>query len=485
MAKIIIAGLGPVESGSLSIDSLEILKGAKFLVLLTSQLPVVSSLNKEQIGFDTFERIGQELAESEDADEIISRELISLTKEHEEVVFGVPGHPLLGQSITTRLAEQTTKLGIALEIIPSLCSRDSALAGSATHFLRNVQVIDASEIAEHDVTPSLDLIVTGGLDQSIASDLKSQLLNFYRSSSPVLIVQNMEPENKAGLIYCLITQLDQCKELSNKTSLYLPASRFPVGATFFDLVRIMAKLRGPTGCPWDRQQTHDSLKRHLIEESYEVIETIDAGDSEHLMEELGDLLLQTIFHAQIASEQGDFDISDVLENIVTKLLRRHPHIFGDKQAETPEDVMVHWEEAKRKEGKAKILSGLPQSLPALLYALKLQKKAAHVGFDWEEKQDIAEKLLEEAEEFKEACLQGQDHQELEEEIGDVLFTIVNIARHYDIDPESALRKTSKKFKRRFEYIEEQAEMKKVLLADMPLDEKEKLWQEAKKQEKAF
>jgi tetrapyrrole methylase family protein/MazG family protein len=253
-------------------------------------------------------------------------------------------------------------------------------------------------------------------------------------------------------------------------------------AGFEDLVEIMMTLRGPNGCPWDREQTHASLKRHLIEEAYEVVEAIDGGDAKHLEEELGDLLLQIVFHAQIAAENGDFDISDVLEVIVNKLLGRHPHIFGDKEAETPEDVMVHWDEAKRKEGKSKILGGVPRSLPALLYAYKVQKKAARVGFDWEEKAHVMDKLLEEVEEFKEVCLEGQGQERSEEEIGDILFTIVNVARHNGVDPESALRKTIKKFQHRFEYVEQQAEIKQIPLTDMPLEEKEILWQEAKKME---
>ncbi len=253
-------------------------------------------------------------------------------------------------------------------------------------------------------------------------------------------------------------------------------------ASFEDLVEIMMTLRGPEGCPWDREQTHTSIKRHLIEECYEVIDAIDRGEPKYLAEELGDVLLQVVFHSEIARQEGDFDISDVLEGIVKKLLGRHPHIFGDEEAKTADEVIVHWEDAKLREGKAKVLEGIPRSLPALLRAYKLQKKAARVGFDWEAKEHVVDKLLEEIEELKQVFLKEQSRKGLEEEIGDVLFTIVNVARHVDIDPEAALRKTIKKFQHRFEYVERQAEAQQISLSRMSLEEKENLWQEAKKLE---
>ena len=279
----------------------------------------------------------------------------------------------------------------------------------------------------------------------------------------------------------VLAELDHHKKFDHLTSLFLPALDVSERTGFEGLLEIMAKLRGPSGCPWDREQTHASLKRHLIEETHEVIDAIDREDWEHLSEELGDLLLQIVFHAQIAEEEGEFTIDDVLSGITSKLIRRHPHIFGGEEAETPDDVIVHWERIKRDEGKTKLLSGIPQSLPALLHAYKIQKKAARVGFDWEARTDVLEKLDEEVEELKQACFTAdQDH--LEEEIGDVLFTVVNLARHFEIEPESALKRTLKKFKNRFEHIEEEAEKRGVHLSDMSLQEKETLWQKAKEQE---
>lgn len=247
----------------------------------------------------------------------------------------------------------------------------------------------------------------------------------------------------------------------------------------------MARLRGPQGCPWDKEQTHESLRRYLLEEAYETVDAIDNNDSEHLKEELGDLLLQVVFHAQIAFEQGRFDIEDVVEGIVTKLVRRHPHIFGETEVSSARDVLINWEEIKSKEkSETSAIAGIPASFPSLVYAYKLQSKAARVGFDWEDVEGALEKITEEVDELKEemnAAKTGEGR--VEDEIGDLLFAVVNVARHLDVDPELALRGTCKKFERRFGYMEEEAATRGERLADMTLDEKDKLWDKAKEIEK--
>lgn len=243
------------------------------------------------------------------------------------------------------------------------------------------------------------------------------------------------------------------------------------------LVEIMAKLRGPQGCPWDKEQTHKSLERYLIEEAYEIIDTIDNEDPNHLKEELGDMLLQVVFHAQLASEAGEFNMHDVLEGIITKLIRRHPHVFGEVEVTSTQDVLVNWEEIKRQEKKeVSAIAGIPKSLPALVYAYKLQSKAARVGFDWEEVGGALEKIAEEVEELKSARA-GQGR--VEEETGDLLFAVVNVARHLDIDPELALKSASSKFESRFRYMENEAQKKGLDLINMSLEEKDRLWDEAK------
>ncbi len=246
------------------------------------------------------------------------------------------------------------------------------------------------------------------------------------------------------------------------------------------LIRVMERLRSPDGCPWDRKQTHKSLERYILEEAYEVVDAIHSGDHAHLKEELGDLLLQVVFQAQIASEEGRFTIDDVADGIADKLIRRHPHVFGEKEGiTTPEEVEVAWEEIKRaeKERPTSVLEPIPKSLPALLYAYELQSKAAKVGFDWEEAENALDKMPEEAMELKEAIRTGAD---VEDEIGDVLFTAVNVSRKLGLDPEVALRHACEKFARRFRSVEERARAEGRRLEDMTIEELDALWEEAKK-----
>ncbi len=239
----------------------------------------------------------------------------------------------------------------------------------------------------------------------------------------------------------------------------------------------MAYLRSPQGCPWDREQTHDSIKGHLIEEAFEVIEALDNKDFVELKEELGDLLLQVVFHSQMASEAGLFSIEDVVNEIVAKLKRRHPHVFDDAQAETSADVMVHWDRVKSVEkDRRSYLAGVPRTLPALALAQKLQDKAARVGFDWPDTEGVLDKLVEEIEEFVASNTQTRER---EDEFGDILFTLVNLARHLGIDAELALRRTDKKFYERFETMERISREMGLDFAEIGLDDKEKLWRSAK------
>ena len=251
---------------------------------------------------------------------------------------------------------------------------------------------------------------------------------------------------------------------------------------FDELVEIMARLRGPDGCPWDREQTHESLSRHVIEEAYELVEAIEHGDDMHLKEELGDLLLQIVFHAQIAADRQAFTIDDVITDLNKKLVRRHPHIFDKAKAETPEDVSRVWEEIKRDdEGKYKEsrLEGIPGSLPALLRAGKVQKRMVTAGFDWEAEEDVLAALLDEAGELQQA-LRGEG--DIREEIGDILFMLVNVARRLDIEPEAALRTATTKAENRFKFMEREADRQDQKLEDMTLEEQDRLWEEAKNAE---
>jgi tetrapyrrole methylase family protein / MazG family protein len=257
------------------------------------------------------------------------------------------------------------------------------------------------------------------------------------------------------------------------------------GDKFSELVEIMARLRAPGGCPWDRTQSFDTIKPYLLEETYEVMDAIDARDFAGLAEELGDLLLQPVFFAEMAREEGLFNIEDSLDAINQKLIRRHPHVFAGASAETAEDVKARWDEIKQQEKaaegakpKASMLDGVPRSLPALVEADKIGHKVAKVGFEWDDVSGVIEKIQEEAAELARA--QNQD--EIEHELGDMLFNLVNLARFLKVDPEQALRKTNARFRQRFAHIEREVSAQGATLEATSLDRMEELWQEAKRLE---
>jgi len=294
------------------------------------------------------------------------------------------------------------------------------------------------------------------------------------------------------------------------------------GERFQRAVSIMARLRAPGGCPWDREQTFDSIKPYTLEETYEVLEAIDNRDWEELSGELGDLLLQVLFYAQMAKEQGTFSIDEVLDRLSNKLVERHPHVFGEVKAETSSDVLRNWEALKAEEKKKRleagggkaaqnaenpqsVLAGVPTAIPALLEAYKLSSRAAHVGFDWPNVDGLFEKLHEETEELREQLKEFPEpgprpqargvagsglpripeelRERLEDEVGDLLFVLVNIARYLSLDPESALRKTNRKFKQRFQWMEEQLRASRRGPQQASMEELESLWQQAKQQER--
>lgn len=252
---------------------------------------------------------------------------------------------------------------------------------------------------------------------------------------------------------------------------------------FEKLVEIMEKLRGENGCPWDRAQKREDLKTYLLEETYEVLDAIEKKDDEKLEEELGDLLLQIVFHCQIAKEEGKFDIENVARKINEKLIRRHPHVFGDLKVKTPEKVVINWEKIKKSENESgSVLDGVPKTLPALLKSYRLQEKAKRVGFDWEKIEDVEKKVMEEFRELKDA-INSKDKDKIREEIGDLLFAIVNISRFLNIDPEDALQHSNEKFIRRFKEIESKAKEMGKELYSMTLEEMDILWEKVKKDER--
>jgi tetrapyrrole methylase family protein / MazG family protein len=315
--------------------------------------------------------------------------------------------------------------------------------------------------------------------QKVASEVKLTLTEVYPDDHPVHLVHS------AGTPRLLVEdlplhQIDQSDNIGLLTTLYLPA--LGPSTSFESFQEIIAHLRAPEGCPWDREQDHKSLRPHLLEEAYEVLEALDQEDVHALCEELGDLLLQIVLHAQIANESGEFQMADVIQKISSKLISRHPHVFGDINLSDAESVVVNWERLKaieREEGdkpEAGSLDSVSKALPALVQAQTYQVRAARVGFDWPEIEGVINKIVEEVEELR----SSETVDEQASEIGDLLFALVNLARWYGIDAESALRETNLRFRQRFGYIELAAKSEGKSISDLSLDEMERYWQEAKK-----
>ena len=322
--------------------------------------------------------------------------------------------------------------------------------------------------------PDMPVLFTNVNSQELVLHLKNILLTTYPEQHVVFsIAEEKKKEETLGEF--------GSAEFSDGFSLYVP--ELGEGTSFESFAEIVAHLRAPNGCPWDREQTHESLRKHLLEESYEAISAIDSGDFTDMREEFGDLLLQVVLQSQIANEEGQFNINQVIQGIHSKIVRRHPHVFGDLELEGVDGVLANWEKLKEKErGEKKeekgLLDGVPLALPALTQAQEYQDRAGRVGFDWADIEGVLDKVREEIEEIKHA----ETDFELASEIGDLLFALVNVARWKHVDAESALRGTNMKFKKRFTHVEKGAKRQERSLSELSLEEMDVLWNEAKKRE---
>lgn len=354
-----------------------------------------------------------------------------------------------------------------------------------------LQLVYAPTLAQHyhpPLEPGRPALVTHLSGQTLAQQVKTTLLNAYPADMAVRLVSGAGTGHEQ-VRECRLCRLDSQSGLDESTVLYLPAEA-PDGS-FSSFQNTIAHLRAPDGCPWDREQTHRTLRPYLLEETCEVLEALDADDPAALAEELGDLLLQIVLHTQIAVEQGEFKMSDVIGQINRKLWRRHPHVFGNVVVNSVDDVTANWEAIKKQEKAgnhrgdghwperpSSALDGVPKGLPALAQAMAISKKAVRAGFEWPNIKGVLEKIVEEAGEIAGASGAA----ELEAEIGDLLFSVVNLARWHNIDPESALRSTNARFTHRFHKLEALAAAQGRDISAMSIDEMDALWEQAKRQE---
>ncbi|WP_042354638.1 nucleoside triphosphate pyrophosphohydrolase [Bacillus rubiinfantis] len=484
--RIDIIGMGAGDITQLQLGVYRKLLAADHLFLRTKEHPVVRELEREGMSYTSFDGIYEKYDQFED----VYREIVDLLLQHaqnEDLVYAVPGHPLVAEQTVQFLIEDGPKQGIEIVISGGQSFIDAIFTALKIDPVEGFQLLDGTALNSNMLQVSQHLIISQVYDQFTASNVKLTLMEKLPDDYQVTIVTAAGSRDETVSTVPLY-ELDRNVTLNNLTSVYVP----PVNdeqilwKNFHKLRDIIAQLRGPEGCPWDKEQTHESLKKYLIEETYEVIDAINSGDIDHLIEELGDVLLQVMLHAQIGTDEGYFSIDDVIEGLSAKMIRRHPHVFGNGSAANAEEVVTNWQQIKQQEkGKEasdeSIVSDVSYALPNLLRAYELQKKAAKVGFDWEEITPALAKVKEELEEFI-AELDGTEDcsERAKLEYGDLLFALVNIARFLKINPEEALFATNEKFIRRFQFIEQRVNESGKGFADYSLDELDQFWDEAKR-----
>ena len=474
---ITIVGLGPGDPGLLTLEAKQLLEGASEVHLRTRRHPTVAAL-PSHLTLHSFDHFYEEGPTFDDVYESIARRVVKLGRRPKGVIFAVPGHPLMGEASVRRVMALATDAGIPVRIVSGVSFLEPVVVALGVDPFDGLQIADATVLAGRH-HPGLDpdhaALIVQLYDRHIASQVKLTLMNLYHDDQPVTLVHGAgTPEEQIRTIP--LFDLDRQDGIDHLTSLYIPPLDTPGSvSTYQDVV---ARLRAPDGCPWDQKQTHQSLRKHLLEETYEVLEALDSEDSGKLCEELGDLMLQILLHAQIATEGGEFKLIDSVRGVIAKLIRRHPHVFGEVHVDGAEDVLRNWEEIKRHEKGDNFttsLAGVSELLPALARSQELQDRAARVGFDWDAVQGVKDKVDEELCELE----QAENTEERQSELGDVLFSLVNLARWLDVDAESALREANDRFTRRFFEIEKRAVELGRRLKDMSVDEMEELWQAAK------
>lgn len=495
-AIITVVGLGSGDPDRLTLGSLKRLQEAGERYVRTKDHPVVDWLEETGVHFTSFDEVYEAKDDFPSVYEEIASRLLARAKagqEGEHIVYAVPGHPQVAEATVKLLRERCPEQGISLDIIGGESFLDEAFVRLGFDPIEGFLLVDASEVRGEAIDPRRHTLIGQVYDQITASEVKLGLMELLPDDYPVVVGHALGVAGQERIERVPLFELDRITGYGNLSLVYVPASEDDTlrNRSFQRLHEIVSILRSPGGCPWDREQTHESIRKNLIEETYEVLETIDDDDPDHMREELGDLLLQIMLHSQMEEETGTFTVYDVIQELNEKLIYRHPHVFGNLSAEDAEAALNNWEAMKAEEKKRKglqperqsVISGVPRDLPALMKAYKLQKKAAKAGFDWEDIDGVWSKLEEEIRELREAVAQKQDAEAQEMELGDVLFSVVNVARYIGVDPEQALSRTIRKFTERFHYVEDRLRDLGKTPGDSTLAEMDKLWDEAKSKER--
>jgi tetrapyrrole methylase family protein/MazG family protein len=480
MPGITVIGLGPGHPAHLTRAAWDVLAVAREVYLRTARHPAVAALPASLVPH-SFDDVYETTDDFAQVYETIAARVLELGARPEGVIYAVPGHPGVGEATVALIRARAGARGLSLRVIPGLSFIEPALLALGLDALPNLQIADALELAARHhppFHPDAPALVAQLYSPPLASDVKLTLMNQYPDDHPITLVHAVSlPDEEIETLP--LYEMDRSSHISHLTSLFVPP--LPQASAFESFQETIAHLRAPEGCPWDREQTHQTLRANLLEEAYEALAAIDADDVEAMREELGDLLLQIVLQAQIAVEAGEFSMADVIAGIQAKIIRRHPHVFGDLKVNGVEDVLDNWEKWKAAErhGNAKTEQGalgvLPPGLPALAQADTYQRRAARAGFDWPDVSGVKAKVLEEIAEVDAASADS-----LEAEAGDLLFAAVNWARWLKVDPESALRRANARFAERFARVEAAARAQGKDMKAMTLDELDRLWEDAKR-----
>lgn len=474
-----ILGLGPGEIDDLSRRAWRTLKQAQTVILRTARHNCVPCLPQGPT-YQNCDDLYESIPDFAGVYNAIVERVLTAARQG-DMVYAVPGDPLVGESTVTALLKHAKAENIAVEIINGISFVEPTLAALGVDALDGLQILDGISLAamhHPPINPDYPALLGQVYSRDVAANVKLTLMNQYPDEFTVSLIHGAGTE-KPVVEHAPLYEIDRSPHIQHMTALYLPA----LGnmSSFEQFQEIIAHLRAPEGCPWDKEQTHLSLRRYLIEEAHEVLEALDAEDSDELYKELGDLMLQAVLHTQIAIDDGEFRMTDVMSHVNRKLINRHPHVYGDVVAQNAGEVLANWDQLKQKEHaeqgikRESILDGIPKTLPALMLAYQYQEKAAKVRFDWDKIDRVIAKVREELDEVLTA--ETDDHRA--EEIGDLLFVVVNWARWLKVDPETALRQTNAKFYRRFRYVEDELAKRGKKPAESNLEEMDALWDEAK------
>jgi tetrapyrrole methylase family protein/MazG family protein len=542
MPTIIAAGLGPGAWEQVTLEVKSLLDSASTVYLRTKTHPTAANL-PAHLDVRTFDYLYEQQARFEDIYRKIAQELLNLAATSDSpIIYCVPGHPTIGEASVRYLREAAREQGVEVRIMAGLSFIEPVCTAlDLDPLLHGLQIVDGTDLAGYGTTddqphipqsairnpqskepflfspyslpvepsafpalaglaPMYPVIVSQVYNDRVASACKLALMERYPDEHPVTIVLNAGVPGQESVVHTTLAEMDRGHGINHLACLYLaPLEPLTLTREFNSLVYVMGRLRGPGGCPWDREQTHDSIKHHLLEEAYEAVDAMDAGDPDNLAEELGDLLLQVVFHSQLAVSAEEFTLADVVGHIVSKLIRRHPHVFGDVEVTGADHVLRNWEviKAGEREAKAKagrkfqsaqaaeqglegtgLLLSVPRAMPGLERAQQLQVRAARVGFDWTNIEGVFDKVREEL-----AELQAEDSKERRtEEMGDLLFALVVLSEWMGINAEEALRRANDKFIRRFTAMETAIVAGGGKLRGMSVEEMDTFWNQVKRDE---